>query len=154
MPWITRQFPLYASDNWPDCRCGKPAVARFTSTWQVVNGQSVDRVQSKIRTIVLCNEHAAEMRQTCGIAADTSPVPEAPSDPQQVPAGAGKVAFAIPKDATVSMCSTCGESIVWIVTAKGRRMPVDAFGDTRGVSHFASCPQADQHRQPRTRKHA
>lgn len=74
-------------------------------------------------------------------------------------------------------CSSCGASIVWVVTATGKRMPIDPqpveggnlelegnrgghvaryvkpeqgglFGRPRYVSHFASCPHAAQHRKP------
>lgn len=75
----------------------------------------------------------------------------------------------------VADCSSCSARIVWTVTAKGKRMPVDAEpredgtfvlrgqGDdhpplalhkreSRGreplyVSHFATCPNADEHRK-------
>lgn len=71
-------------------------------------------------------------------------------------------------------CKSCGAPIVWTVTSKGKSMPVDAdpVRATRGfrleehdgeevaavftaepdpgerlyVSHFSSCPNADQHR--------
>lgn len=55
-------------------------------------------------------------------------------------------------------CRSCGEDIVFLRTAAGRPMPVNADtvepGDTdyehgRHVSHFATCPAADQHRKPR-----
>lgn len=62
-------------------------------------------------------------------------------------------------------CSSCQADIIWIVTEMGKKMPVDAKivlgfilvdepGVTRGltekvhVSHFATCPNADQHRKP------
>lgn len=62
-------------------------------------------------------------------------------------------------------CRSCGQRIVWVETERGRRMPVDAepvpghFVITHGprngavatqvpvyVSHFSTCPNADQHR--------
>jgi hypothetical protein len=58
-----------------------------------------------------------------------------------------------------SNCRSCGAAIVWLTTSGGKSMPVDAetvgsadlglfvFGKHR--SHFASCPNADQHRKPR-----
>lgn len=72
-------------------------------------------------------------------------------------------------------CRTCGTRIEWAITAAGKPMPVEAAADgnlvlwqegtklramvyvegvhhpdlTRAVSHFARCPQADQHRLPR-----
>jgi len=54
-------------------------------------------------------------------------------------------------------CSSCGAPIVWFRTKAGKKMPVDA-GTTkptdaehqldlkRHVSHFATCPNADQRR--------
>jgi hypothetical protein len=67
-------------------------------------------------------------------------------------------------------CRSCGAAIIWAITANGKRMPVDAQ-PLRGLlqlhdrpddeaplvrvlpievhrSHFATCPQADQHRRP------
>ena len=68
-------------------------------------------------------------------------------------------------------CRSCGASIVWVVTDPGgMRMPVDAKAEKRFVldplaerlgatpsarleetyvSHFATCPNAAQHRKPR-----
>lgn len=57
-------------------------------------------------------------------------------------------------------CSSCSALIVWFKTAAGKRMPVDE-GSTqptdaahqldlkRHVSHFATCPNANQHRRSR-----
>lgn len=55
------------------------------------------------------------------------------------------VKFDIPPGAAVASCSGCGAAIVWVVTTKGKRMPVD--GD--GTSHFATCPDAKRFRKPR-----
>lgn len=73
----------------------------------------------------------------------------------------------------MSACSTCGAPIWWAVTEAGKGIPIDAeprpdgnmvLGDKgmrphlplfdddampRYVSHFATCPQADQHRRTR-----
>ena len=59
-------------------------------------------------------------------------------------------------------CRSCQALIVWFRTSSGKRMPVNA--DTtkptdaehqldlkRHVSHFATCPAADQHRKVRER---
>lgn len=52
-------------------------------------------------------------------------------------------------------CRSCGAQIVWMKTAAGKNMPVDAetveSGDTEfdgkhHVSHFSTCPNAAQHR--------
>lgn len=53
-------------------------------------------------------------------------------------------------------CRSCGEEIVFIKTAAGKVMPVDAYsvevGDTqfdkdRHVSHFSTCKYAKEHRR-------
>jgi len=55
-------------------------------------------------------------------------------------------------------CRSCNAKIVFLETAAGKRMPVDAdtveaedtvYEHGRHVSHFSSCPQAQQHRRPR-----
>ena len=74
---------------------------------------------------------------------------------------------------TLSCCRSCGVSIHWCVTEKGERIPMDDFPHEDGNmvivvenhvcvarkpllllerdlpryrSHFATCPQADEHR--------
>lgn len=69
-------------------------------------------------------------------------------------------------------CKTCGAPILWALTASGAKMPLDerervlleVATDTdshelvitrelRGhESHFATCPQAAEHRKPRPKK--
>jgi hypothetical protein len=53
-------------------------------------------------------------------------------------------------------CKTCTLPIVWLKTKQGHNMPVDAdtakpgdvlFDGTRHTSHFATCPQASEHRR-------
>jgi hypothetical protein len=65
-------------------------------------------------------------------------------------------------------CASCGAAIIWTITEAGKRMPVDAVPagkvtvlvrDPHGgstpisksrdhyVSHFATCPNAQQHRR-------
>jgi hypothetical protein len=55
-------------------------------------------------------------------------------------------------------CRSCRAMIIWFKTEAGKNMPVDA--DTvrpedeelelpRHVSHFATCPNANQHRNQR-----
>ena len=53
-------------------------------------------------------------------------------------------------------CGSCGAAIVWLVTTKGKPMPVNADTVTEGdrvfdmhkhKSHFATCPNAAQHRR-------
>ena len=44
-------------------------------------------------------------------------------------------------------CRSCGETIVWCFTAKGRKMPVDVPMDGAPTSsHFATCPHAGEWR--------
>ena len=56
-------------------------------------------------------------------------------------------------------CRSCGARIVWMMTSNNRRMPVNAetaeHGETiyehgRHVSHFSTCPQANQWRKRAT----
>jgi hypothetical protein len=65
----------------------------------------------------------------------------------------------------IRSCSSCGAPIIWFVTKNLAHHPVDAASvnadDTtldlqtkkhpqgKHVSHFATCPNADQHRKPR-----
>lgn len=51
--------------------------------------------------------------------------------------------FPIPPSTPVKSCRSCGADIHWIETASGKRMPVNPDG----TSHFATCPNADQHRK-------
>jgi len=69
-------------------------------------------------------------------------------------------------------CKTCDAEIIWARTERGKLMPLDAepaerpsgvfrlevregkeplifsaFGDPVYISHFATCPYADQHRR-------
>lgn len=71
-----------------------------------------------------------------------------------------------------SQCRSCGADIIWTITANGKKMPVDAepaerpqgvfhlderesgevhsrsaAGELVYLSHFATCPNADQHRK-------
>jgi len=67
----------------------------------------------------------------------------------------------------VTSCESCKAPILWAVTESGKRMPLDAKPEKRilleedgcqppvahvidvYVSHFATCPQAAQHRRRR-----
>lgn len=68
-----------------------------------------------------------------------------------------------------SECKSCGAAIIWAKTPTGKTMPIDAASETMWLidgdsinsfnasarpvqvrkSHFATCPNADQHRRPR-----
>lgn len=69
----------------------------------------------------------------------------------------------------MSQCRTCQREIIWAVTANGKRVPLDppekryvdnrtgheiatdaplsVVMDLTWLSHFATCPQADEHRK-------
>lgn len=59
-------------------------------------------------------------------------------------APARKVTFDIPADADRGACRSCGEPIAWILTAKGKKMPVEL---ATKESHFARCPAAQSWRR-------
>jgi hypothetical protein len=55
-------------------------------------------------------------------------------------------------------CRSCHAKIIWFKTEAGKNMPVDAdtveaeddeLDLSRHVSHFATCPNANQHRKAR-----
>lgn len=51
----------------------------------------------------------------------------------------------------VSSCASCDGLILWVITPRGKPMPVDAEPDSAGryTSHFATCPDADGWRRRR-----
>ncbi|MBX6381466.1 MAG: hypothetical protein IRZ07_00625 [Microbispora sp.] len=64
--------------------------------------------------------------------------------------------LSIEHERRITRCRTCQARIVWLKTAAGKNMPVDAdsvepgdetFEYGRHVSHFSTCKQADQHRR-------
>lgn len=59
--------------------------------------------------------------------------------------GRAPLRFQIPPGTRANSCRSCGATIFWFVTNRNRRMPLD--GD--GTSHFATCPNAAQHRRTR-----
>ncbi len=67
-----------------------------------------------------------------------------------------------------SRCSSCNAEIIWVKTAAGKNMPLNAAAQTMWLvetaqvgaqptgrpvavrtSHFSDCPNAAQHRSPR-----
>lgn len=42
-------------------------------------------------------------------------------------------------------CRACGAPMVWIITKKGKKSPMNKDG----TSHFGTCPAADRFRRPR-----
>jgi hypothetical protein len=105
----------------------------------------------------LCAHHAREVEEQ--VKAGTLRLEPKLAEPESqdelagaVPATAPKRpprTFPIPEGATPVLCRSCGDSVFWILTPNMKRMPIDAFGAHKGESHFATCPQADQHRKPR-----
>lgn len=67
----------------------------------------------------------------------------------------------------MATCRSCGAVIVWLRTASGKSMPVDAASVTERldagtvlfdpvvghVSHFATCIDADRFRRKKVQKH-
>ena len=49
----------------------------------------------------------------------------------------------LPEDPRPSKCRSCGATIFWVETKNGKKMPINADG----VSHFATCPQAETWRR-------
>ena len=49
------------------------------------------------------------------------------------------------------ICKGCGDGIVWIVTKRGKRAPMNLQPDAEGkpVSHFATCSKARDFRRPK-----
>jgi len=68
------------------------------------------------------------------------------------------------KNEDVKKCRSCGKDIVWMKTTRGKNMPVDMsekvrlfldftkprpliFNSKTMISHFATCPDAEEHRK-------
>ena len=58
----------------------------------------------------------------------------------------------------ITRCKSCRAKVIWFKTAAGRNTPVDAdtvepsdqeLNTKKHVSHWGTCPTADQHRKPR-----
>lgn len=61
-----------------------------------------------------------------------------------------------PEKRIPNTCRTSGKELVWMKTASGKNMPVDSetaepgdelFNSKKHTSHFATCPQAGEHRR-------
>ena len=58
---------------------------------------------------------------------------------------------------TISACNSCKAKILWVKTKNNKNMPIDydvkfiddtEFNNVVGhISHFATCPNANQHRK-------
>jgi len=55
--------------------------------------------------------------------------------------------FDVPAQAPRVLCRACGHPIVFVLTSKNKRMPVDAEGEKRGQSHFATCTDPKRFRK-------
>ena len=49
----------------------------------------------------------------------------------------------MPADADQGECRSCGATIWWITTDKGKKMPIVSSGEP----HFLDCPNAAEHRK-------
>lgn len=58
----------------------------------------------------------------------------------------------------ITRCNSCRARIIWLPTPAGRAMPIDAdtvgpddqeFQHGKHGPHWATCPNADQHRKPK-----
>lgn len=66
--------------------------------------------------------------------------------------------FVVPADTRHTLCRSCGVMVFFVMQPSGKPMPIDVLvqggkmphpkdkSDGRGVSHFATCPQASQWR--------
>lgn len=50
-----------------------------------------------------------------------------------------------PEDLRVAHCKACFAPMLWVLTTKGNRAPLNPDG----TSHFASCPEAERFRRKR-----
>jgi hypothetical protein len=66
-----------------------------------------------------------------------------------------------PKNERITNCQRCGAAIIFLPTAAGKHAPVDAetvpidaevFDPKRMMSHFATCPYAEQFRKPKPKQ--
>jgi hypothetical protein len=101
----------------------------------------------------LCEPHANQVEEMYGTRGRPIPRPTStpapdPFAPPTPPKRAAKI-YPLPQGVTPALCSSCSDSVFWIITEAGRRMPIDAFGERAGQSHFIGCKHADQHRKPR-----
>lgn len=62
--------------------------------------------------------------------------------------GARPHEYALPANAYVAKCGSCGAAMVWVKTPAGKAMPLSLRtaeirdGVTYAMPHFADCPQA------------
>lgn len=65
----------------------------------------------------------------------------------------------LPIDLRTVLCTSCGARMIFLTTKTGRLIPVDAdtvaaqdteFDKDRHKTHFATCPNSDKHRKPKT----
>ena len=62
----------------------------------------------------------------------------------------------VPDKAKREACRSCGAQVAFVTSSSGKWMPVslakatrNIFGELEAPSHFADCPNADQHRRKR-----
>jgi hypothetical protein len=143
MGWRTTECPLPQVDTHHCDARGCIALAR-------VQFLSIERETNQRRESRRCDAHAEEIRATiekrraAPVGSAPKPAPADPMAPAEPPKRKPPT-YPIPDGAAPTTCSTCGETIFWILTPNMKRCPVEAFGEHRGESHFAHCPQAAQH---------
>jgi len=65
----------------------------------------------------------------------------------QIEVAADRGTFTVTED-NRSECRSCGEPIIWCLTARGKKMPVDEPDDDGPTtSHFATCKDAGKWRK-------
>lgn len=81
-----------------------------------------------------------------GTSGDDEPAANSPADVGWSDADRRRepLRFFIPAGTPAKACRSCNARIYWITP---KNMPMPANPD--GTSHFATCPQAAQHRRPR-----
>jgi hypothetical protein len=87
MPWVTKFWPLIGEDRAEGCQqagCQGSGFSRVTTTLQFFkeNGDT-DRERSRIRSKILCDVHAFEIREK--LRSDPAGIPPVP-EPEQEPA--------------------------------------------------------------------
>lgn len=134
MTWTVRAMGRLPDSDPNPCTCKLVPVPHIA----VYRAESVNDETGEVRTGYLCTNRAAAVAQEHGIAFPPGRWVEA--EPKRT----GKV-FKIPPGTPMATCRSCHANVRWIVTDTGKRMPVDLDG----ISHFATCVNANQHRKPR-----
>ncbi len=140
MSWETQLGRLPDAEANDGVRCGVPdckvqlAPYLARSEWCAMTEPPVE--SPRLRR--MCCNHAAQFAANCH-----PPLPFPPGLWKDGKLGKHPIVFPIPEGTPAATCSSCRDTIRWIVTAAGKRMPVNLDG----TSHFTTCEFADQHRK-------